>query len=302
MIFLYLILIPIVYTLIKLILFFIVKHFGKFSFKGIQIAGFKYNSRKDIFYASKNAWQKNFGYTRLYDIACPIFRMILDTEAIRFHYNNKNYLISFWKGQYGMTTGAEIGIYQTKDQYIHKNTLYMPIDSDEELDMSFTLYKNNKIITKVASKHWWLAVFKLGMFSKPKELTMDIKITFPNNEMFSAFINAFKKLGYKEKDFSIEKNTFYFHYKKPRTKKVWTRSIIFDKFRLHFNKKNVLLYNKYISDIISNDTSNSNHVVLLKNYVPTFLKGDLSSYSPKEKNIIFLNPIVAIKKSEKDGS
>lgn len=302
MIFLYLILIPIIYIVLKLILFFIVKHTGKFSFKGLKIAGFKYSAKKDIFYATKNAWQKNFGYTRLYDIACPLFRMILDTEAIKFYYNKKNYLISFWKGQYGMTTGAEIGIYQTKDQYINKNTLYMPVSSDEELEMSFTLYKNNKVIAKVAAKHWWLAVFKLGMFSKPKDLTMDIKLIFPNTEMLYSFINAFKKLGYKEKDFSLKNNTFYFRYKKPKTKKVWTRSLLFDKFRLHFNKKNVLLYNKYISDIISDDTSNSTHVIYLKNFIPFILKGDLSSYSKEVKNVIFLNPIVTVKRSDNDGT
>jgi len=112
--------IPIILILIRLILYFIVKKYGKFSYDGFSAAGFAYPPEKDIFYSTKNAWQKNFGYTRLYDILAPIFRIIIDTEPIKFNYNNKNWLITFWKGQYGIVTGAKIGIYYTTQQNIIK--------------------------------------------------------------------------------------------------------------------------------------------------------------------------------------
>ena len=37
--------------------------------------------------------------------------MIIDCEPVRFYYGGKKWLIELWKGQYGMTTGCEIGVY-----------------------------------------------------------------------------------------------------------------------------------------------------------------------------------------------
>lgn len=287
MIFLYLLLIPVICIIIKLILCFIVKKFGKFSYKGINIAGFKYHSKKDIFYASKNAWQKNFGYTHMYDVACPLFRMILDTLPIRFYYDHRNWLICFWKGQYGICTGAEVGIYATKEERVRKNTLYMPVSNKDMLDISFILYKKDKLIAKVKSKHWWLAVFKLGMFSKPKELSMDIKIKFPNKSMLHAFLVSFKKLGYKKHDYQVIDNVFCFHYKRSKAKKVWTRMFILDKIRLYFNKKNAELYNIFFADLI--DSNDEDKVILLKDFVPHFLK---ENDTKKDKNVLLLNTVV----------
>ena len=173
---LYFLLMPISFILFKMVTSILVKKIGKFSYDGISILGFAYDSKKDAFYSTKDAWQKNFGYCHLYDILAPVFRMIIDTESIRFNYNNKNWLITFWKGQYGIVTGAEIGIYNTIEKKVNKKTLYFPAEDNEMLDMSFILYKNGKEITRISAKHWWLAIFKLAMFSKPKELTMDIKI------------------------------------------------------------------------------------------------------------------------------
>jgi len=241
--------------------------------------GFKYDSKKDMFYATKNAWQKNFGYSHLYDVLAPLFRMIIDTEPIRFYYNNKNYLITFWKGQYGITTGAEIGIYVTKDLFPSKKTLYLPVSDEEMLDMSCKLYKNGKKIIDAHAKHWWLAIFKLGMFSKPRELTMDIKLRFPCEEMLQAFIKAFKKLGYKDNDYEIKDCTFIFCYKKPKTRKVWTRSFITEGIAQAFNKKNVKLYNKYILDILDNDKNCkprtcgcTNNTIKVQDLIPEILK------------------------------
>ena len=102
-------------------IYFLTIKFGKISYDGFSAVGFDYNAEKDIFYSAKDAWQKNFGYCHLYDVSAPLFCMIIDTEPIKFYYNNKNWLISFWKGQYGMVTGAEIGIYYTNHMMVDKN-------------------------------------------------------------------------------------------------------------------------------------------------------------------------------------
>ncbi len=295
MIILCVILIPLIYTILKLILNFIICKFGKFSYNGLSVAGFKYDPYEDIFYSTKGAWQKNFGYGHIYDVTAPIFRMIIDTEPVHFSYNNKNWLITFWKGQYGITTGAEIGIYCTKEKKVTKNTIYLQVEDSEMLDMSFILSKKGKKIIQISARHWWLAAFKLGMFSKPRDLSMSITITFKDKEMLESFLKAFKKIGYKEKEYKIIDNTFIFNYKKPRTRKVWTRSLIGDFIIQSLNKRNVRLYNKYLSDAIEDNTQQTDKkVIMVKNLVPNILKS-YEDEDVKNKN----NENQKVKKIEK---
>lgn len=289
---LFLIIIPSILLILKLIMYLIVRIYGKFSYDGVNVLGFSYNSEKEIFNSTRNAWQKNFGYTHFYDVMAPVFRMIIDTEPVKFYYNNKNWLITFWKGQYGIVTGAEIGIYNTKEQTVNKRTVYLPVSDEEMLDMKFSLYRKGNLITEVSAKHWWLTVFKLGMFSKPKDLSMDINLTFPNKDMLNAFLTSFKKLGYK--DYSVIDNSFSFKYIKPRTRKVWTRNFLFDYFRQYFNKKNVQLYNKLIGDFVDEDNS-SEKKIMISNYVPEFLKEQTDNKEIVKRlvnNNIYLNDIV----------
>lgn len=294
------------YILIKLTLYLIVKKYGKFSYDGFSAAGFKYNAREDIFYSTKNAWQKNFGYTHLYDVLAPLFMMIVDTQPVKFYYNNKNWLISFWKGQYGIVTGAEVGIYCTDEKKVNKKTIYFPADDNEMLDIYLVLYKNKKIIATSKAKHWWLTIFKLGMFSNPKDLVMDINITFRNYQMLKAFLEAFNKLGYTSKDYMVINNTFYFRYTKPRTRKVWTRIWPTDKIRQFFNRKNVELYNKHLLQFIENnkidDSINTENrkLIMINDLIPDLLKNNegrdkqseriiKNIYNEAENNLVFLS-------------
>lgn len=302
MIILFFFFIPLIPILIKLILYLIVRKYGKFSYDGFSAGGFAYNSQKDIFYSTKNAWQKNFGYTRYYDLLAPLFRMIIDTEPVKFYYNNQNWLITFWKGQYGIVTGAEIGVYYTNQQRITKKTIYLPVSSTDMLNMSIILSKNGKIITRAKAKHWWLAIFKLGMFSNPKDLAMDITINFPNQQMLAAFLASFTKLGYTHTDFKIIDNTICFKYTTPRTKKVWTRTNLTDTIRQFFNQQNVNLYNDYLADLIEtnklDDSKNKpQKLIILNELIPQPLKNNSETqvisnkiFNPTEQNIILMEP------------
>ena len=280
MIFIICLLIPIVGIGITLLLNFIVKKFGKISYDGFSALGFRYNADEDLFYASKNAWQKQFGYTRFYDVMCPLFNMILDTEPVRFFYNNKNWLITFCKGQYGITTGAEIGIYNTKQKKVKNNTIYMPAEVKEMLNISFQLYKDNEKLIDVRAKHWWLAVFKLGEFSNPKNLKMTIKLEFLDKKMLDAFLKAFRKLGYREGEYMTVGKTLYFNFKKPKSRKVWTRSWLISYFMQKINKRNVYLYNKYLGDLVDNDLINDaksgKKLIYINDMIPDIFKNKMS--------------------------
>jgi len=300
-----LIIISIIFLLIKLTLYFLVKKYGKFSYDGFNAAGFKYDAKNDIFYSTKNAWQKNFGYTHLYDVLAPLFMMIVDTQPVKFYYNNKNWLISFWKGQYGIVTGAEVGVYCTDEKEVNKKNIYFPVDDDEILDIYLVLYKNKKIIATSHAKHWWLTIFKLGMFSNPKDLMMDINITFRDYQMLRSFLEAFNKLVYTSKDYMIINNTFYFRYTKPCTRKVWTRMWLIDKIRQFFNHKNVELYNKHLLKFIENNkiddskTKESKNLIMINDLIPDLLKNQEihneqskkiinNIYNESENNLVFL--------------
>lgn len=286
MIFIYLFFIAVVYFIYRLVRFFILKRYKKISYDGLNALGFSYDEKDAFFYANRNAWQKEFGYGHIYDVLAPYFNIIIDTEPVRFSYNNKNWLISFWKGQYGITVGAEIGVYNTEDKKVTKKTIYKPVKDYEMLGMSFVLYDGDKKIVDVEAVHWWLAAFKVGMFCNLKNLVMEVQVNFFNKEMLSAFLKAFRKLGYKEEDYKIVDNTLSFTFKKPRSRKVFTRNKISDYFIQRVNKKNIELYNKYVLeylDLNGQDDSNNPDYLIINKLIPAFMRDN--------NNIFILNTL-----------
>ncbi len=184
-------------------------------------AGFAYDKHRDIFYSKMDAWQREFGYCRLYDEACAILGMIIDCEPIYFEYDGKRWLIELWKGQYGMTTGAEIGVYYTNGPDINlpgifNGTFYHCVDDNNLLNMSFTLIKNGKTLIDRAEKHWWVTGFVLGEFSYTSELKMYANITLKNKEMRDRFAEGLKKAGY-DKEINIYQNTVSILFDKPHS-------------------------------------------------------------------------------------
>lgn len=171
--------------------------------------GFAFDLNCDIVVSRNDAWQRNFGYMDFYDKKAPFFNMVFDAEPICFDYDGKEYRIEFWKGQYGITTGAEVGV------YIHDcncpKDFYRAACDDERLDISFVLNKKCNLFCR-CDKSWWLTGFDVGNFSKPKELKMDICIRFPNSQMQLNFVNALIKNGYSECQLNICDNKVCFEY------------------------------------------------------------------------------------------
>ena len=60
-----------------------------------------------------DAWQKAFGYLDAYNRAAPYLSMVFDSYPIYFDYEGRTWLVQIWKGQYGICTGCEIGLYYT---------------------------------------------------------------------------------------------------------------------------------------------------------------------------------------------
>lgn len=211
--------------------------------------GFAYDPREDIFYSIMDAWQRKYGYCRLYDEACTLFSMVIDCEPIPFKYNGINWLIEFWKGQYGMTTGCEVGIYYTTGPNLNipgvfNGTFYHAVRDEDRINMSFALKKKGNLMFTRSAYHWWITGFKLGEFSDPDELSMDIILDLLDRRMAYAFAEALMKIGYTNEEFGLNGRRVYVRFTKPHTSQPITRTKLTESIAQKNNRSFCDSYNK----------------------------------------------------------
>ena len=185
--------------------------------RAIGVFGFQYDICQDIFYSKKDAWQREMGYGKIYDEHAISMGMVFDCEPLYFSCNGKSYLIELWKGQYGMSTGAEIGFYVSDEEAgAHPERLFYRSVSDEEmLCMRFVLRKKGRILMIREEKHWWLTGFVLGEFSHKEELGMEISITFRDCQMRNAFYEALVQAGYRKENICVSGTCVRFSFTRP---------------------------------------------------------------------------------------
>ncbi len=180
---------------------------------GGQFAGYRYNSAGDFYYTDdKDCWQKNAGYNEVYDNMAPMTGMFIDQVRIRFNYGGKDWMIQFWKGQYGfLLVGAEIGVYTAPGGTYKGDTSgvnhYDCASQEDWLNMQLDCYwsENNnghykKIFTREYGKYWWATGFVKGQLTKytiPKtELKVKGRITFKSTEMADLFVYGLRDSGF----------------------------------------------------------------------------------------------------------
>ena len=159
----------------------------------IEPFGYCYDPSQDIISSRNDAWQRAAGYTALFDRAAPLLNMVFDDLPIYFDYKGRTWLIELWKGQYGINTGAEVGIYYADrilDEEELSTALFQCVDDEDMLPVSLLLLKENHLLARVAKKTWWLTVFCMGLFSKPSSLFLNVSIGFPDCDMLQSFLNA----------------------------------------------------------------------------------------------------------------
>lgn len=167
--------------------------------------GFEFDLHQDIIISRNDAWQREMGYCDFYDEKAPFFHMVMDSLPIFFDYDSKHYRIEFWKGQYGITTGAEAGIYiHDLDSSLPKD-FYRCARDFERLNISFMLSKQCHLFSRCDTT-WWLTGFYVGLFSRPRELKMKICVQFPCQEMLDAFLKGLKCAGYADSHIEICEN------------------------------------------------------------------------------------------------
>ena len=159
---------------------------------GMFAIGFDYDAGQYLVIGATEAWQRQFGFCRLYDTLSPLVLMDYDTVRIKFQYGEMDWMVQLWKGNYAITNGGEIGIY-------HKPTtrlieFYDCAENSELPQMAMTLRRGDQILfTRGLQPHWWMTGFQLGTLYKPAQLTLDGQLIFEDPAMRDAFVKAFRQ-------------------------------------------------------------------------------------------------------------
>jgi len=190
-----------------------------------ELFSYMFNPDGNFFYTSDEPWQRQFGFNLLYDLGAPLAGMFYNTVRVKFKYNDLDWMVQLWKGQYGfLFIGSEIGVY-TKPEA--RTTNHYDCATDENsLKMQMTLYDADKLLfTRDYAKSWWMTGFvpgKVTRFSNPTGLTVLARITLKSPEMTAAFTEAFAKCGFKKADainrtsydsYKVIGNDVYFNWK-----------------------------------------------------------------------------------------
>lgn len=171
--------------------------------------GFCYKEKNDIFSSRPDAWQRKYGYEAFFDRAAVTANMVIDAWPVYFDYDGRTWMIEFWKGQYGINTGAEVGIYHAKEivaPHLYRVTHFDAAEDYEIPLIRYRLERSGQTLFELAEYYWWLTGFCMGSFSKPQELHLSAAITFDSVSMAEAFYEGLKRSGQPKNRYRIRMN------------------------------------------------------------------------------------------------
>lgn len=160
--------------------------------------GYCYVSDQDLISTRNDAWQRQAGYTALFDRAALHLHMVFDALPVYFDYHGRTWLIELWKGQYGVSAGAEVGVYHANRLLLpeeYDSALFQAVSDRERLTVSFRLQRGEELLASMSRTTWWLTAFLVGMFVRPEELTLEVSIDFPSREMQHRFLDALNRIS-----------------------------------------------------------------------------------------------------------
>lgn len=175
-----------------------------------QRLGYRYSYDDDYYYTDdKDCWQYAFGFTNIYDLVAPYILLEYDYIRVYFRYNNLDWMIQLWKGQYGLLFyGSEVGVY-TKKMSDKEATVFTHFKCPEEenwLDIKMSLYHDKKNdgnyefeLERPYDKYWWCTGFKAGHLRDVEpadELRMTTTITMKDEEMAALFAQGLVDCGF----------------------------------------------------------------------------------------------------------
>ena len=175
------------------------------DFETAKVLSYKYDPDGGYFYTDdKNCWQRNFGFNEGYDSMAPLGMMNYDTARVKFTYDNKEWLVQMWKGQYGYAfVGGEVGVYTRK---VGAGGTHYNCAKQEDwlnMEMAFVWDKGRTgnyqtIFTRDYTQYWWCTGFVPGLETgAPRDqFRLITHITFKSTEMAELFCKEFEKKGF----------------------------------------------------------------------------------------------------------
>lgn len=173
-----------------------------------QVLSYQYSYVDDYYYTNdKDAWQYNFGFGKIYDFVSPYILLEYDYIRVFFTYENKDWMLQMWKGQYGLVFyGGEVGIYtkEHSDKGIDEWTFFNCPAEEDWINMEMTLWHEdingnwNREFTREYDKYWWCTGFKNGHLRQEEpadELRLTGRMTFKDAEMTKLVADGLAECG-----------------------------------------------------------------------------------------------------------
>lgn len=177
--------------------------------EGQQVLSYQYSYIDDYYYTNdKEAWQYNFGFGKIYDFVSPYILLEYDYIRVFFTYEDKDWMLQMWKGQYGLIFyGGEIGIYNRDhvDDGMSEWTFFNCPAEEDWLDMEMTLWHEElngewtREFTREYDKYWWCTGFKNGHLRVEEpadELRLTGRITLKDEEMTKLVVDGLVECGF----------------------------------------------------------------------------------------------------------
>ncbi len=177
-----------------------------------NILSYQYDYDYGYYYANdKESWQRNFGFARVYDYVAPYVGMEYDYIRVFFNYDGEDFMVQLWKGQYGVTYGGEVGIYNRDEDGLDSSpfTFYAAASEKYWPIMDMAVYHQAEegdrpneyelLFKRPVDRYWWCTGFKLGtlrQYEPADELRIEVTITFRDAQMASLFANGIRDCGF----------------------------------------------------------------------------------------------------------
>ena len=164
------------------------------------------------YYANdKMSWQENFGFARIYDYVAPYIGMEYDYVRVFFTYDEEDFMVQLWKGQYGVLYGGEIGVYNRDADGLDTSqfTFYNAASKRYWPTMDMSVYHQEKegdlpkdyklLFKRPTDKYWWCTGFVPGtlrQYEPADELRIEATLTFNDAYMASLFADGLRNCGF----------------------------------------------------------------------------------------------------------
>ncbi len=199
---------------------YVVQPFGEIHnfLRDHEVLGYQYSYPDDYYYTNdKKCWQKYFGFSKFYDLVSPYILLEYDYVRVYFTYQDKDWMIQFWKGQYGLIFyGCEVGVYNRRHSSKEPGvfTLYNCAKEGDWLNMEQSLYHDTtglgtykREFSRNWGKYWWCTGFKRGhlRIEEPaRELRSVGTIEMKDQEMLNLFTAGLEQCGFTRVEYGAE--------------------------------------------------------------------------------------------------